>query len=84
MILVDVVMGATAMKGYSIFSITSSLEPYHQIVSSHIQNARWGILSTREIELFDISTVLLCLMELFEIELILHLTVCKQKTVYSY
>ena len=36
-------------------------------------------LSMSQIELFDIKTVYLCEIELFERELFSHLTVCKQK-----
>ena len=39
-----------------------------------------GVLSMDQIELFNISTNDLSLVELFELELYYHLTVCKQIT----
>ena len=40
------------------------------------------VLSIGQIKLFDIQIVYICETELFEIELFLHLTMCKQKIVF--
>ena len=40
-------LGTMAMKGYSTFpKIPALLEPHYQIVSCHIQETRWGSLTT--------------------------------------
>ena len=42
---VRVKLGAITMKRYSAFPKSPRLEPRHQIVSCHIQDIRWGVLS---------------------------------------
>ena len=45
-------LGTMAMKRYSAFPKAPALvEPHHQMVSCHIQDARWGVYSSSEMQL---------------------------------